>query len=306
MRDTRETRDAYLGCILELVWRAGWARRHECALAAMPWKPLPAATRSTQRAIEGAVEHRLLQRRGTPDGCAVLYGLTARGAAWLRERRGLETAGATLVSLAEASRFDHRRISTQIAVTSTLLGCGVLHERELLQPGNFGTFSREFGKIPDVFATWDDDEPYAAFHEVDWSHRNAQGDQQLQAFLRRLADCRGRVMGRHVRVVVFHVRDRIAKRRVSTLLTNLWATERKWGTADPGNGIWTCVSAFDVLVQSVPTPTYWPLVDGLALPWRGPHPLVPLPFQAGWEVAYLSGPRKGDVGLAMPSLTATR
>ena len=287
--DTRQIRDAYRMRILELIFRAGWAHRHECGLATVPELRLAAATRRAQRMLAGAVKEGLVLRRYLTTGDCI-YGLTAAGARRLSETTGAP-AHATTVALNEASRIEHRRIATQIAISGELLGCHGLHERELYK--RIGDWRRNYDKLPDAFLTWRSGEAVeASWHEVDCSHRNARDMGVLQNVIRDLAATKGRLhggAGTQLVALVFHVRPGRPDDQLRRELSALWSCEQ-WGVADIQNGILSA-PGFVVLIQPIPPRDYWPVRDDLLLPWR--PGLIPLPFEDKWTASYQ---KRGPLG----------
>lgn len=280
--DTRHIRDVYRLQILSLLYRAGWAHRHECALLTVAQLPLSAATRRAQRMLAGAITDGLVLRRYLPSGDCI-YGLTAAGARWLSDAAAIE-AHATTTALSEASRVGHRRIATQIAISGEHLGCHTVHERELYKRA--ADWRDHYAKIPDVILTWQNGSTTElAWHEVDRSHRSQRDIATLQDTFRILATTRGRLRGAlHVQLVVFvfHVRRGPAERQLRRELARLWALER-WGASDLDNGMLSA-PGFTVLLEPMPPVDYWPVRDGFLLPWR--PGLVPLPREEEWSDAY--------------------
>ena len=271
------------------MFRAGWLHRHECALVTVPGLPLPAATRRAQRMLAGAVQDGLVLRRYLASGDCI-YGLTVAGARWLSEATGMD-AHPTTVALHEASRIEHRRIATQIAISGEHLGCHAVHERELYRRA--ADWRHHYPKLPDAILTWRNrDTLEASWHEVDRSHRNVRDMAVLHEVIGDLASTGGRLRGAgdtQLVAVVFHVRPGRPDGQLRRTLGALWARERL-GSADVENGV-LAAPGFVVLIQPLPPADYWPLRDDLLLPWR--PGLVALPNEQHWGANYQ---RVGPVG----------
>lgn len=280
--DTRAIRDHYRGIALRLLSRAGWACRHEVALAIAPQLPLAAATRRAQRVLGRGAKANLVQARRVDTG-EWLYGLTPGGALWLRDRLGI-SASATTTSLANANRIQHRRIATAIATTGELLGARALHERELYQRAE--SYRQSFKKLPDCILEWEEGaERYASWHEVDLSHRNARDTRTLHDALSLLASTSGKMTSdaRQLVAFVFHVRSGLAARQLRRELARLWS-EQDWKGDDFANGVLQC-NGFQVLIEPLPPADFWIPRDGLLLPWAYGG-AVQLPRQGEWEPSY--------------------
>jgi hypothetical protein len=296
--DTRQIRDAYRTRVLDLIFRAGWAHRHECALATVPDLALPAATRRAQRMLAGALRDGLVLRRYLASGDCI-YGLTASGARWLSEMTGMP-AHATTVALNEASRIEHRRTATQIAVLGELLGCHSMHERELYK--RIGDWRRNYDRLPDALLTWQSGEAVeASWHEVDRSHRNPRDLSALRDVVRALAATNGRLRGSantQLVAMVFHVRAGRPENQLRREFATLWSGG-EWGADDVQNGIFPA-PGFIVLIQPSPPADYWPVRDDLLLPWRSG--LVALPNEERWSTRYQRfGPAGALTFLRTPS-----
>lgn len=296
-RDTRDIRDDYLSTILRLVSRAGWLHRHEAAMAIAPLTPLSAATRRAQRALSEAATNNLLRRHQLWNGGCV-YSLTNKGRHWLLDRNFL--AERTNVNVAEACRIAHRRLATQIVLSGELLGCEGNHERELYR--KIDEWKEKYEKLPDATLTWtENDTSYISWHEVDMSKRRRGYVRGIATLIRRIHFAQGYVWDRKLNVMVFHVNDGPAKSQLVQQLARLWS-ELGWAQADDMRGLNPYETAkadllerrflltpkdscFYVLLEDLPPPDYWPLRDGILLPWRYAG-IEELPFQTVWGEAY--------------------
>jgi len=287
--DTREIRDRYRARLLLLLHRTGWARRHEVALSIAPTLPISTATRRAQRALAAAVADGLVQRRDLPNG-GCLYAVTAIGARWLREHLNVE-AHAMTRALAQATRLEHRSVSTQIGLAGELLGARALFERETYQAA--AQFSGAFKKVPDAMLLWEEGPVrLASWHEVDLSPRGRKDLPLLQAGIRLLDFSHGVLdgSGRQLCAFVFHAKTGAPLNQLRRELAKM-ASEAAW-EGDLTQG-WLRANGYFILVEALPSILNWWPEDhasgGLTLPWAGPGSVVELPNEQSWLEGYQAG-----------------
>jgi hypothetical protein len=205
-------------------------RTIDVAVHCYPERPFKAALTAAQRCVRGLVKEQLIKRYKS-DRFQTIYGLTARGAEWLKDH-GHETAAASVRRVSDMTNPEHRLWLQFLVLTAEARGATAETEQELLQRLNRGKRPGQVtvqgllnvnlnvgGKVlertlrPDALLREPDGATWA---EVDRSKRGAERESALRAL--------GRSVGTKLlsgetlkRVVIFCRNERIRGRALAVM-----------------------------------------------------------------------------------------
>lgn len=304
-------------------------RTIDVAVHCYPERPFKAALTAAQRCVRGLVKEQLI-RRYKSDRFQTIYGITARGADWLKDH-GHEGAASSVRRVSDMTNPEHRLWLQLMVLAAEARGLKAETEQELLQRLNRGkragqttvqgllkVYLNVGGKViertlrPDALLKEPDG---AIWVEVDRSKRGAERESALKA----LAKCVGSKLlsGETLkRAVIFCRNERIRGRALSLMRELVDFSREKELTEDrpafkeicPGTFEVTKLQAFYVRGREA----YWkPVVAGYVvvqlLPIWLPKARVTagVPAQsAGWMDDDFLPYRRASTGPAWPALTS--
>lgn len=234
-------------------------RTIDVAVHCYPERPFKAALTAAQRCVRGLVKEQLI-RRYKSDRFQTIYGITARGADWLKDH-GHEGAASSVRRVSEMTNPEHRLWLQLLVLAAEARGLKAETEQELLRRLNRGkrpghasvqglleVYLNVAGKViertlrPDALLKEDDG---AVWVEVDRSKRGAERESALKA----LAKCVGSKLlsGETLkRAVIFCRNERIRGRALSLMRELVDFSREKELTEDRPAFKEVCPGTFEV------------------------------------------------------------